>query len=61
MKPYGAHQTTGQRTARLWIIETLIVLGVVAFGYFALTLDQTRWGSPGAPAEDFDPIAELTR
>lgn len=62
MRPYEAHRAAGgQRTTRLWIVETLIVLGIVGFGYFALTLDAARWSAATSPAQSFDPIAELTR
>jgi hypothetical protein len=53
------HRVAPKRAPRLWIIETLVVLGVLGFGYFALTLDSTRWTQP-APAE-IDPLSELIR
>ena len=58
-----APSTNGRpRTQRLWIVETLVVLGVLAFGYFAVTMDGARWLSPQAPAEaPLDPLLELTR
>jgi hypothetical protein len=50
------------RAQRLWIVETLVVLGVLAFGYFAVTLDAASWGVPQVPAEtSIDPLLELTR
>ena len=50
------------RTPRLWIVETLVVLGVLAFGYFAVTLDGARWIAQPIPAESsIDPLLELTR
>jgi hypothetical protein len=55
------HPPAQPRSARLWIVESLIVLGVVAFGYFALTLDTARLATAPAPAESFDPIAEFIR
>jgi hypothetical protein len=50
------------RAPRLWIIESLIVLGVLGFGYFAITMDSSMF--PGAPAKlglPSDPVAELMR
>jgi hypothetical protein len=58
MSTYEANQG-GQRRTRLWIVETLVVLGVLAFGYFALTLDAARIGAP--PVETADPLVELIR
>jgi hypothetical protein len=50
------------RAQRLWIVETLVVLGVLAFGYFAVTLDASNWGTAPVPAEaSIDPLLELTR
>ena len=46
------------RRPRLWIVETLVVLGIVVFGYFALTMDK----SPTWPdAEPANPLLELIR
>jgi hypothetical protein len=42
---------TRSRAPRLWIVGTLVVLGVLAFGYFAVTLDASRWMAPQVPAE----------
>jgi hypothetical protein len=33
------HTTRPTRTQRLWVAETLVVLGIVGFGLFALTLE----------------------
>jgi hypothetical protein len=61
MSTYEAnHVTTTKRPPRLWIVESLIVLGVLAFGYFAVTLDASRWtGTP--PSDTVDPLVEITR
>jgi hypothetical protein len=62
MSTYEADHTSGQRRfQRLWIVETLVVLGVLAFGYFAVTMDSSLFGAAPAPVEVLDPIAELTR
>jgi hypothetical protein len=34
---------------RLWIVETLVIVGVLAFGYFA-TMHETAPRHSGAPA-----------
>jgi hypothetical protein len=62
MSTYEADHTSGQRRSqRLWIVETLVVLGVLAFGYFAVTMDSSLFGAAPAPVEVLDPIAGLTR
>lgn len=62
MNPHSVNPAPTQpRSARLWIVETLVVLGVVAFGYFALTLDTARVTTGPAPANSFDPISALVR
>ena len=49
------------RAGRLWVVETLVVIGVLAFGYFAVTLDASHWAG-SVPAEtSIDPLLELTR
>lgn len=51
---------TGRRP-RLWIVETLVVLGIVAFGYFALMATETpRWSDTTA-ATEADPLLNLIR
>lgn len=50
----------GPRRARLWIVETLVVLGVLAFGYFALALDTARL-TDSTPGEAATPIADFVR
>jgi hypothetical protein len=44
----SADQPVASRTRRLWIVETLVVVGVLAFGYFAATQDTARPGSAGS-------------
>lgn len=47
MRFFDSTDTTNEgRRSRNWVAETLVVLGILAFGYFALTM-QTQ-GSPGA-------------
>lgn len=31
----------GERPARGWIMEVLVVVGILAFGYFAIMLEST--------------------
>lgn len=52
--------TTGRRAPRLWIVETIVVLGIVAFGYVALTTDAPHWSDAPA-AVDTNPITGLIR
>jgi hypothetical protein len=44
--------TEAERQERNWALEIVIVLGVIAFGYFAVTL-------PDAPIFSSSPIAAL--
>ena len=59
MSTIEANRTIAPRRApRLWIVETLIVLGILGFGYFAVTMDTVEvTADPGAP----HPLAELIR
>jgi hypothetical protein len=59
MSTYEADRTSRFRAPRLWIVETLVVLGVLAFGYFALTVDAARL-TPAA-VEAIDPVTEFIR
>lgn len=60
MSTYEANHPARRRAPRLWIVESLIVVGVLAFGYFAITMDSSLFGGPvaGLPT---DPLSELTR
>ena len=52
---------TGRRP-RLWIVETLVVLGIVAFGYFALTATEApRWSDTAAASDAGDPLLNFFR
>lgn len=42
------HSVMQPQAPRLWILETAVVLGIIAFGYFAIGLDG-RW--TGAQAQ----------
>ena len=55
------HFTFRQRPSRLWIVETVVVLGVLAFGYFAVTLDAAPWSGAPAPVESLNALLELSR
>lgn len=59
MSSYEANHVGPPRSPRLWIIETLVVLGVIGFGYFALTMDAARLAP--VPVEISDPLLELVR
>ena len=63
MSIYEAHQTDDRRlrTPRLWLVETLVVLGVLAFGYFAVTVDSSPWIGDSVQAETADPLLSLVR
>lgn len=63
MSLFQAHPTSSStRAPRLWIAETLVVLGVLAFGYFAVTLDGASWsGKPAAPASTDTLLEDLAR
>jgi len=57
MSTFEANHPSGRPNApRLWIIETLVVLGVLAFGYFAVTVDSSRLASAAIPAVSVDPL-----
>ena len=60
MSTFEANHAVPRRTPRLWIVETLVVLGVLAFGYFAVTLDAARVGAP-TPVETLDPLTGFIR
>ena len=62
MSTYEANHPAPRRAPRLWIVESLVVLGVLAFGYFAITMDSSLF--TGAPVDlglPSDPISELMR
>ena len=48
------------RTQRLWVAETLVVLGIVGFGLFALTLEG-QFNPFGKPQNAVELPFELTR
>lgn len=51
-----AHHSDGHaRPQRLWIVETLVVIGVIAFGYFAMMQQDAARSGAVAPV---DPIAQ---
>jgi hypothetical protein len=60
MSTYEADHPIRRRAPRLWIVESLIVVGVLAFGYFAITMDSSFFGGvpSGLPT---DPLSELMR
>jgi len=47
--------TDTQRSSRNWITETLIVAGILAFGYFAIVLETSPqpWSGANAQISDF--------
>jgi hypothetical protein len=55
-----ANHPIRRRAPRLWIVESLIVVGVLAFGYFAITMDASFFGAPPAGLPT-DPLTELLR
>lgn len=54
------HAQHQPRVQRLWVAETLVVLGIVAFGLFALTLDG-RFNPLSQPQNAVELPFELTR
>ncbi len=40
MSFFQTSETRQDRPARSWILETMVVLGILAFGYFATTFDK---------------------
>ena len=62
MSTFEAKHSTRPHAPRLWIVESLIVLGVLAFGYFAITMDSSMFGGkPAAFGQPSDPLTELLR
>ncbi|HHY48256.1 MAG TPA: hypothetical protein GYA10_00680 [Alphaproteobacteria bacterium] len=62
MSTFEAHSVPAEKRApRLWIVETLVVLGVLGFGYFAITLDTSRWTGAQPQPEPVHPLVELVR
>lgn len=62
MSIFEAKPSARPHAPRLWIVESLIVLGVLAFGYFAITMDSSMFG--GAPTtfgQPSDPLTERFR
>lgn len=49
-----------QRPSRNWIAETLIVAGILAFGYFAIMLETSPQPWSGAAQQMSDFPLELT-
>ncbi len=50
------------RRGRLWIVETIVVLGIVAFGYYALTAESTpAWSETPAATGAANPLLDLIR
>lgn len=39
---HASSQSERQRPSRNWITDTLIVAGILAFGYFAVTMETGR-------------------
>lgn len=60
MDSYQANPLTERRARRPWIIEMLIVLGVLAFGYFAVAFDSGLAPSANT-SETIDPFADFVR
>lgn len=61
MRTLDADQSASpSRTQRLWVAETLVVLGIVAFGLFALALDG-QFNPFGNPQNAVELPFELTR
>ena len=50
-----------QRPSRNWIAESLIVAGILAFGYFAMMLETTPQLWASAAPQPAEPAAEFSR
>jgi hypothetical protein len=52
MRHAGANETIDRRVRRGWFAETLVVLGILAFAFFAMTLQgqQASGPAPRVPA-----------
>ena len=46
MSFFQTSETRPDRPARSWLLETMVVLGILAFGYFAITLESGSQSSP---------------
>jgi hypothetical protein len=54
------HASRPSRPQKLWVAETLVVLGIVAFGLFALALEG-QFNPLAKPANTVELPFELTR
>jgi hypothetical protein len=62
MSAYDAGQTSEPRSrTRNWVVETLVVLGIVGFGYFALTMDDLNPGDTASLERPANALLELVR
>lgn len=60
MSSFGLSSPSARtRPQRQWLLETLVVLGVLAFGYFAVTVDATAMMSDAVVEDAADPFADL--
>lgn len=50
MRHAGANDLIDRRARRGWFAETLVVLGILAFAFFAMTLQGGQQGSSRAPS-----------
>lgn len=48
-----------RRSLPLWVLEALIVLGVLGFGYFAVALDAGAWIGAIAPLGEAHPLGNF--
>lgn len=54
------HKTAAPRLRRTWVLETIVVAGIVAFGLFALALEG-HFSLAGQPSAGVAMPYELTR
>jgi hypothetical protein len=52
---HSHHAAESGRTHRLWLIEALIVVGLLGLGYFAVSLDDTLWAGVAPPTTTVPP------
>jgi hypothetical protein len=54
-----SHEPASDRPGpRSWLVEALILVGMLGFGYFAIALDDTLWAGD-APVAPADPLTEI--
>ena len=58
---HASSHTSRQRPARNWITDTLIVAGILAFGYFAFAMETGRQQASSPTQQAAESPLELLR